>query len=408
MNSWVPTRDEAWRRLKGFLPRSADYNRERNFDRGPRNRGNTSLLSPYLRHRLISEKEVCQTVLDGHSLTSVEKFIQEVIWRTYWKGWLQMRPVVWDNWIIQRDRDKVALSEESQELLKKATSGTTEIECFDEWSKELVDNNYLHNHARMWFASIWIFTLRLPWTLGADFFLQHLADGDPASNTLGWRWVAGLQTPGKHYVARAENIKKYTAGRFDPGNSLEKDPQPLNGEPNPQPAEIHFPDPIISDPPIRGDGLWITSDDLSLETLFPENHRFKSVVGSRPETTEKRIQEAAAVHEFRKSALEDSINRFADSADCTPHIIAEHTPEAILSWAQSEGIQRVWLALPPVGPSAGPTRETIHFLENNGLIVRLFSREWDRSLWPYARSGFFQFRKKSSRTLSSLITTDLS
>ena len=68
----------------------------------------------------------------------------------------------------------------------------------------------------MWFASIWIFSLGLPWTLGADFFLRHLVDGDPASNTLSWRWVAGLHTRGKTYAARAENIARYTEGRFHP------------------------------------------------------------------------------------------------------------------------------------------------------------------------------------------------
>ena len=67
--------------------------------------------------------------------------------------------------------------------------------------KELKETNYLHNHARMWFASIWIFTLDLPWQLGAEFFMKHLYDGDAASNTLGWRWVAGIQTQGKNYLA---------------------------------------------------------------------------------------------------------------------------------------------------------------------------------------------------------------
>lgn len=68
----------------------------------------------------------------------------------------------------------------------------------------------------MWFASIWIFTLGLPWALGADFFMRHLIDGDPASNTLSWRWVAGLHTRGKAYAARAENISRYTDGRYNP------------------------------------------------------------------------------------------------------------------------------------------------------------------------------------------------
>jgi deoxyribodipyrimidine photo-lyase len=80
---------------------------------------------------------------------------------------------------------------------------------FDDWAQELVATGYLHNHARMWFASIWIFTLRLPWELGADFFLRHLIDGDPASNTLSWRWVGGLHTPGKTYLATADNIAEH-------------------------------------------------------------------------------------------------------------------------------------------------------------------------------------------------------
>jgi len=50
-------------------------------------------------------------------------------------------------------------------------------------------------------------TLGLPWQIGADFFPRHLLDGDAASNTLGWRWVAGLHTLGKVYAARSENIE---------------------------------------------------------------------------------------------------------------------------------------------------------------------------------------------------------
>ena len=85
----------------------------------------------------------------------------------------------------------------------------------DAWTSELIDTGYLHNHARMWYASIWIHTLKLPWTLGAEFFLKHLLDGDVASNTLSWRWVAGLHTLGKFYLAQNSNICKFTAGRLE-------------------------------------------------------------------------------------------------------------------------------------------------------------------------------------------------
>ena len=102
---------------------------------------------------------------------------------------------------------------------RAAIDGETGIECFDAWSAELCETGYLHNHARMWFASIWIFTLKLPWRLGADFFYRHLLDGDAASNTLSWRWVAGLHTRGKPYAARADNIATYSGGRFTPGHN---------------------------------------------------------------------------------------------------------------------------------------------------------------------------------------------
>ncbi|MCK7502530.1 MAG: hypothetical protein MZW92_81430 [Comamonadaceae bacterium] len=90
----------------------------------------------------------------------------------------------------------------------------------------------LHNHARLWFASLWIFTLELPWALGADFFLRHLLDGDPASNTLSWRWVVGLQTPGKIYLARADNIARFTAGRFPAVTGLATAARPLREVPS--------------------------------------------------------------------------------------------------------------------------------------------------------------------------------
>ena len=96
-----------------------------------------------------------------------------------------------------------------------------------QWVEELVNENYLHNHTRMWFASIWIFTLNLPWQLGANFFMRHLLDGDSASNTLSWRWVAGLQTIGKHYLATASNISKFTNNVHKPQN-LNEDALPLN------------------------------------------------------------------------------------------------------------------------------------------------------------------------------------
>ena len=212
-----PTRTEALDRLRAFLPHAGrDYAARRNYDLP--GHPHVSLLSPYLRHRLITETEVLEATLARFSLSTAEKFVQEVFWRTYWKGWLEMRPGVWVDYRtgVRAALDRVQTEAGLRRDWEAACSGDTGIDAFDHWARELTATGYMHNHARMWFASIWIFTLRLPWQLGADFFLRHLLDGDPASNTLSWRWVAGLQTRGKHYLARPGNIARYTDGRFEP------------------------------------------------------------------------------------------------------------------------------------------------------------------------------------------------
>ena len=212
---------EADAALQRFLDKgAASYEARRNFDYGPANRNNVSQLSKFISHRVLFEYEVAQRALAQYSPDVVDKFIQEVFWRIYWKGWLEHRPAVWNDYVAF-DHDTTP-----KRLFQQAVTGKTGIDCFDYWSAELQNTNYLHNHARMWFASIWIFTLGLPWQSGARFFMQHLLDGDAASNTLGWRWVAGIQTIGKHYVARASNIEQFTNGRFSPHN-LNETPVPV-------------------------------------------------------------------------------------------------------------------------------------------------------------------------------------
>ena len=210
---FIPTRAAGLETLADFVPRAGrDYARDRNHDTGA-SRDNVSGLSPYLRHRLLTEREVVAAVLERHPLSSAEKFVQEVFWRTYWKGWLEQRPEVWRRY--RRDLAELLPPGGSPSHdYEEAIAGRTGIDAMDAWVHELFDTGYLHNHTRMWFASIWIFTLGLPWQLGADFFYRHLLDGDAASNTLSWRWVAGLQTAGKTYLATASNISRFTDGRF--------------------------------------------------------------------------------------------------------------------------------------------------------------------------------------------------
>ena len=200
---------QSQKELKEFIHNKlSSYSQLRNFDFGKKEKNSVSHLSKYISHGIISEYYILKEVLKEFKYEKVEKFIHEVFWRIYWKGWLELRPRVW--------KDYVSTTNEINEPrgFSYACTGKTNVDCFNKWMVELKNKNYLHNHTRMWFASIWIFTLKLPWELGAKLFLKYLNDGDTASNTLSWRWVAGLQTVGKHYVAKSWNIEKFTGGRF--------------------------------------------------------------------------------------------------------------------------------------------------------------------------------------------------
>ena len=171
--NWVPSSAAAQARLQHFLPKAGKaYAQQRNFDYGADDRCNVSALSPWIRHRLLLEEDVLRATLQRHSTSAADTFIAEVFWRGYFKGWLEHRPDVWARYKqnlvsfvdrLERDATLARRYEES-------VAGRTGIACFDAWAEELTEKGFLHNHVRMWFASIWIFTLKLPWELGADFF----------------------------------------------------------------------------------------------------------------------------------------------------------------------------------------------------------------------------------------------
>ena len=289
---FTPNKNFAENHLKTFIEKNIlDYTKLRNFDYGPENRNNISLLSPYISHRILFEFDIVKSVLKKYPYARVEKFIQEIFWRIYWKGWLELRPEVWDDFTsglenIRTDQNYI-----------NATQGKTNIECFNEWVLELKDHNYLHNHTRMWFASIWIFTLRLPWQLGAQFFLEHLFDGDAASNTLSWRWVAGLQTKGKHYLAKSWNIEKFTLNRFNNIN--------LNETANPvtENTLYELSKPVYSNSEIKNESLIVFDTDLLIEQ-YKEN--YKNIFIVHLENDQRKIKLSENVINFKKNLVFDT------------------------------------------------------------------------------------------------------
>jgi deoxyribodipyrimidine photo-lyase len=104
LHAFPPTRAVARDRLEAFAPGAGRlYAVGRNSDPGPGRAAAVSRLSPYLRYRIVTEAETVAAVLAKHSFAAAEKFVQEVLWRTYWKGWLEMNPAVWHRFLEARD-----------------------------------------------------------------------------------------------------------------------------------------------------------------------------------------------------------------------------------------------------------------------------------------------------------------
>ncbi|MEM7566690.1 MAG: FAD-binding domain-containing protein [Pseudomonadota bacterium] len=386
-----PTRAEGLRRLAAFVPRAGRaYAETRNHDHGPERRENVSALSPYLRYRLIGEREVVAAVLERHSPQAVEKFVQEVYWRTYWKGWMEMRPALWQAYEAQRDAD-LDLRGGAAKAYEAALDGRTGLDAFDHWVRELQETGYLHNHARMWFASIWLFTLKLPWTLGADLFLRQLVDGDAAVNTLSWRWVAGLQTKGKTYLATPDNIARYAGGRFAPeGLATRADPL-TEAEPVPEPMPLSE---AITRGPARNVLLLLHEDDLGLETLDLGDARVKGAALMRRTRTRSPLEIGGPVEAFAAGALADTGARAREAFGLDAVTEAVPDAETLIAAAQRCGADTILYPEAPVGPVRVALDGFRGDVEAAGLDLVPLRRPWDAAAWPHATKGFFRLKQQ--------------
>ena len=365
------SRAKAVDKLDHFIANNlSEYTKLRNFDFGPGNRSNTSCLSPYITHGTINELEIINKSLNKFSFSKNEKFIQEVLWRVYWKGWLELRPNVWSDYLIELD--KIKNDFKSNQNYLDALEGKTNIECFNYWVNELKENNYLHNHTRMWFASIWIFTLELPWQLGAEFFMQHLFDGDVASNTLGWRWVAGVQTQGKHYLASEWNIKKFTDNRFQ-NIKLNENANPIFNDKIYSINKENFSNSEI----LENKNLVIFENNMTYELSDFKDHKFKKIFLVSNETNRK-IKLSEKVLKFKTNLLEDQKIRLEEkSINC--EIIDINDLKDIK--------EEVYALYPTVG-------ENLDFVKNNHLKnINFLYRKLDQFSWQYCNKGFFNFKK---------------
>ncbi|WP_028725617.1 FAD-binding domain-containing protein [Paracoccus zeaxanthinifaciens] len=383
MTDWPDTRRRARDMLDAFIPHAgAEYARNRGMDLGPGSHRHVSRLSPALRHRLVTERECIAAALDAHGQQAA-KFVDEVFWRSYFKGWLEQRPQVWT------DARPTTLPDDRT---LDAMRGRTGIDCFDAWVRELVATGYLHNHARMWFASIWIFTLRLDWRLGADFFLRHLLDGDAASNTLSWRWVAGLHSQGKSYRADPDNIARFTDGRFRPTGLASEAPPLSEGAP---PPRIPLPRPAPPLPEMPA-GLLITAEDCR-----PEDHAWPCPISGAATLAGSHLRSsepvAPMVRAFEEAALADAARRHGGQ------VTALHAgdPQVLVDWAADIGVRQIVTPYVPAGPMRDWLDDAAPTLDRAGIVLRQMRRDWDDLVWPHATAGYFKLKKNIPRILQA-------
>ena len=369
------SRSSALNKLNSFIENDIlNYNSKRNFDFGIKNRNNVSCLSPYITHRLITEYETVKKVLLKHPFQKVDKFIQEIFWRIYWKGWLELRPKVWSDFT----GDLKGINEDDN--YKKAINGETQIKCFNDWVEELKENNYLHNHTRMWFASIWIFTLNLPWQKGAEFFIKNLLDGDAASNTLSWRWVAGLQTKGKHYVAQSWNINKFTNNKYQDVKLNEKvSPLADVRDYKMTPLSLNFEDN-------SNENLIVFENELNLENRKLKD--YKNIYLILLSNDVRKIKLEKRVFEFKLKMIYDQKKRFNQI-----QIYDETKFQTLI-----EKVKYFDVIYPCIG-------ENYSYLNNiektRNLKLNFILRDEDRFSWQFSNKGFFNFKNNIPKIITS-------
>ena len=186
-----------------------EYGKSRNFGNG-----RVTKLSAYIHHGIINLNEVRNHALKSNSdQKRMEKFIQELGWRDFWQRMALRYPEwVWSD--VEEYKTGFNSSDYSKHLPEDILTARTDVSCINSFIEQLLNTGYLHNHARMYVASYIVHFRRIRWQAGADWFLQHLLDGDEASNNFSWQWVASTFS-NKPYIFNLENVDKYFSGQVD-------------------------------------------------------------------------------------------------------------------------------------------------------------------------------------------------
>ena len=260
----------------------------------------------------------------------------------------------------------------------------TGIKCFDSWTEELIETGYLHNHARMWYASIWIFTLQKSWQSGAFFFKDNLIDWCPASNTLGWRWVAGLHTIGKHYVAMENNINFFTNLKFNPQKQINEKVMAIECDFLNKEALSFFYNKTELSSDLQNIGIILNNNDLSLNLVLDNlNLSYDACIFTN---LENKIHKNNLIKKFEESIFDDVIKR-------NINFNIKDDFESLLKWVQIKQIRNLVIPYETVGNTILNNSKFLEKINDNKIQIIFYLRKWDEKAFPFAQKGFFRFKK---------------
>lgn len=371
MTNFATNNDEIIKNIDYFCNETIkNYSSKRNFVLGsPHN--NVSKLSPYIGRRFITEEQILKKIIKNQSDFKIDEFVIQLFWRTYFRGWLETHPWVYE----QYEKENKSYNIPSK----------TGIKCFDSWTEELIETGYLHNHARMWYASIWIFTLNKSWQSGAYFFENNLLDWCPASNTLGWRWVAGLHTINKHYVATENNINFFTNFEFKPQKQINEKVIPIEYDfLNNEALIFSYKETKLSNV-LQNIGIILNNNDLSLNLVLDDlNLSYDACVFKN---SEKKIYKNNLIIKFEESIFNDVIKRNINFS-------IKEDFESLLKWVQIKKIKNLVVPYETVGNTILKNSTFLKKINENKIEIIFYLRKWDEKAFPFAQKGFFKFKKK--------------
>ena len=370
-------------KMTDWMPNAASsYQSSRNYDLDGKQ--TTSRLSESISAGILSEMDVIDCAKRFNISMKNNKFLEEIFWRIYFRGYFETHPSVWTHYTKN-------LNSHFQKLPKYydiAVKGETEIECFNAWINQLKETGYLHNHTRMWFASIWIFTLDLPWELGADLFMRYLNDADEASNTLSWRWVAGLHTSKKPYIARASNIFKYTQ-KYNPQNKLNPSPEPIRE------AIDHAFKPLELDQALPYSASLVMFDNfLDIQQLSLENCALENfyVYEHSQETSTNIDREKARVRT-------EIVDEISNKINLKPQFFNEQSIDCL--FGQSLVTSYIFS-----GYFKDQISPLLIQIERNSNTTYLL-RNLDSLSWNFCKGGYFKLKTKIQEIIADLFEPQL-